>query len=235
MAAGETCLDVDQVMALVEGHGSATLAARALAHLDDCPHCHALVAMAGEGAAPSSLPSTIAMGPRPTARLPAREGRIDRYEIEGLLGAGGMGYVYRARHVHLGRLVALKLVRPGRRMGERDVARFQREATILGSIDDPHVVRVYDYGVHEGTPFLAMELLEGRSLHELVSGPPLAPARAMSIAEQILAGLAAVHRAGIVHRDIKPSNVFVVSHPDGTETIKLLDFGVSKVLDETGV
>ncbi len=222
---------------MVEGRAPPGLVSRAMAHIDGCGVCRSMVAAASDRTSNLETTATIERSSQPTApglvaNAAVIGSHIDRYVIEGVLGAGGMGFVYTARHVHLGRRVALKLIRPGRPLDEIDLTRFRREANILASIDDPHVVRVYDFGLHEGAPFLAMELLEGCSLAEIANGPPIPRERALKFGLQMLAGLEAVHRAGVVHRDIKPSNVFVVKNRDGSESIKLLDFGVSKHLDE---
>jgi serine/threonine-protein kinase len=151
---------------------------------------------------------------------------VDRYEVEALLGAGGMGAVYRARHSLLGQPVALKLLRADLGRSADIVERFTREAQAAAAIGSPHIVRATDFGVTpEGQAFMVMELLEGRDLESLLqSARPLPVPRALDVARQLLAGLAAAHERGIVHRDLKPANVFLC---DGG-TVKLLDFGVSK-------
>ncbi len=150
-------------------------------------------------------------------------GRIGDYEVQGVLGRGGMGVVVRARAKD-GRAVAVKSIRPDR-VSPSLAARFAREATIR--IDHPNIVRVLDSGVDEaGAPFIVFELLEGTSLEaRLQRERALAPAQVVQVLVQACAGLEAAHAAGVVHRDLKPANVFLCE--DGT--VKLLDFGIALV------
>jgi serine/threonine-protein kinase len=161
-------------------------------------------------------------------------GKIDRYAVESLLGAGGFGAVYRARHVHTDSLVALKLLKRNLGADAQMIERFLREAKAAAAIGSEHIVKVTDAGVSaEGQAFLAMELLEGLDLKELSQKEPLAPVRLVLLLLQVLDALAVAHARGIVHRDMKPANVFVVRRRDerGTERdfVKLLDFGISKM------
>lgn len=170
-----------------------------------------------------------------SARTLAPGTRIDRYEIDSLLGVGGFGAVYRAKHTVLGHAVALKLLHPEHTTSEELLVRFFREAKASAAIGSRHIAHVHDCGTSpEGWHFLAMELLEGRSLEETLgkSYPRkhLAQDRAVIIALQVLESLAAAHAAGIIHRDLKPANIFLTRDPQsGEELVKLLDFGVSKV------
>jgi eukaryotic-like serine/threonine-protein kinase len=156
--------------------------------------------------------------------------QIDRYLVERFLGGGGMGAVYRARHVMLDQLMALKLLKAG--LGDRQeiLDRFVREARAAAAIGNPHIVRVSDFGIApDGRAFLAMELLDGRDVEQaLKQEGPIAPGRAVGIVLQALDGLGAAHAAGIVHRDLKPGNIFLLPVPGG-ELVKLVDFGVSKM------
>ena len=165
--------------------------------------------------------------------------KVDRYEIIELLGGGGFGAVYAARHTFLGQRVALKLLHR-EHMGSHDaVERFFREARAAAAIGSPHIIKVHDCGLtDDNTPFLAMELLEGRDLASLLGrGKGNTPShqrfdleRSVDICLQVLDGLAAAHGAGIVHRDLKPANIFLASNESTDEDfVKLLDFGVSKV------
>jgi serine/threonine-protein kinase len=160
--------------------------------------------------------------------------KVDRYAIEALLGSGGFGAVYRARHVHTDARVALKLLKRSLGADAKMIDRFLREAKAAASIGSEHIVRVHDAGVSpEGQAFLAMELLEGLDLKELSQREPLPTVRLVLLLLQVLDALAEAHARGIVHRDMKPANVFVTRRRDerGTERdfVKLLDFGISKM------
>ena len=160
--------------------------------------------------------------------------RIDRYEVERWLGGGGFGAVYRARHVVMDRPVALKLLHTRLAAPQRALERFFQEAKAAAAIGHPSIVQVFDAGVTpEGTAFLAMELVDGCSLHDLTEVDRLPMRRAIDIALQVLDALAAAHRTGIVHRDVKPGNIMLAgTDPAGTRSldrVKLVDFGISKV------
>jgi serine/threonine-protein kinase len=157
--------------------------------------------------------------------------RIDRWEVERLLGSGGFGAVYVARHTVLGQRVAMKLLREGR-VNDDSTARFVREARAAAAVGSPHVVRVTDFGqAPDGCAFLVMELLEGSDLERILKGAgTLPPDRAVDVARQMLDGLAAAHRAGVVHRDLKPANVFL-AREGSREIVKVVDFGISKSVD----
>jgi serine/threonine-protein kinase len=153
-----------------------------------------------------------------------------KYRIEDLLGEGGMGAVFRAVHVGLDQKVAVKSLLPQMTRSEEHVARFTQEAKTLAKLQSEHVARVFDVGTHEnGVPYMVLEYLDGCDLGALVDKRgPLPVEEACDLAIQICAGLADVHAAGIIHRDLKPSNVYVVPRGDGTNIVKLLDFGISK-------
>jgi serine/threonine protein kinase len=153
--------------------------------------------------------------------------RVKHYEIESILGKGGMGVVYRARDTRLGRPVALKFLSeeltkdPGRR------DRFLREARAACAVNHPAIAQVYDVDEAEGGVFMAMELVEGKTVRALIKGRELDLLGSLEIGAQVASGLSKAHEAGIVHRDIKPENVVVT--PDGHA--KILDFGLAKLLD----
>ena len=160
----------------------------------------------------------------------ANGSRIGPYEITGWLGAGGMGEVYRARDARLQRDVAIKRISESFAVEPRRLRRFEQEARAAAQLNHPNVLAVYDLGVDKGAPFIVSELLEGRTLREVLAGGPLPWRRAAEYARQMAAGLAAAHERGIFHRDVKPDNVFVCH--DGR--VKLLDFGIAKLTGEAG-
>jgi serine/threonine protein kinase len=157
-----------------------------------------------------------------------------RYRIEGRIGQGGMGTVYRARHETLDKPIAVKVIRGDLAKSSLNVARFEREAKAAASLDHEHVVDVIDYGhTEDGVAYMVMELLEGRTLDQvLATEGPLAPGRAVAIAWQIAKGLREAHGGGVIHRDLKAPNVFLVER-DGHDHVKLLDFGISKMREST--
>jgi len=159
--------------------------------------------------------------------LPAR---IGRYEVEALLGQGGMGAVYRARDPELDRTVAVKTVSPillsSEELRREYLERFRREARAAGRLSHPNIVSVYDLGVDGDTVFFVMEYVSGVSLETILKENPVLPvAQAASIVEQVASGLDEAHRQGIVHRDVKPANVFI----DERGRVKVGDFGIARV------
>ena len=175
------------------------------------------------------------MPPEPEA--PTLEGAEDaligavvggRYRIDAPLGQGGMGAVYRATHVELDRSVAVKVLMTELVSNETAVDRFLREARICASIGHPNVIDIYDLGrLPDGRPYLVMELLEGRTVGgALLEERRFAPSRVAWLVNEVSAALTAVHRRGVIHRDIKPDNLFLITREDGTEGVKVLDFGL---------
>src|SRR6185503_3972885 len=165
--------------------------------------------------------------PEPHMTLPAR---IGRYEVEALLGQGGMGAVYRARDPELDRTVAVKTVSPillsSEELRREYLERFRREARAAGRLSHPNIVSVYDLGVDGDTVFFVMEYVPGVSLETILKENPVLPvAQAASIVEQVASGLDEAHRQGIVHRDVKPANVFI----DERGRVKVGDFGIARV------
>lgn len=151
------------------------------------------------------------------------------YEVIRKLGEGSHGILYEAEQVELKRRVAMKRLRPELRGRARMVERFAREAQVCGSLNHPNVVTVHDSGVDESGPFIAFELLLGETLSDLGRREaPLPPSVVLDIVDETLLGLGSAHACGIVHRDIKPANVFLCARPDGSTTVKLLDFGIAK-------
>jgi predicted ATPase/predicted Ser/Thr protein kinase len=152
------------------------------------------------------------------------------YEIEKLLGVGGMGEVYRARDARLGRIVAIKIL-PAEFAADSDrLGRFEREARSASALNHPNIVTIYDLGKEGSTHYIAMELIEGKTLRELLAAGSLPIRKAIEIAAQVAEGLAKAHEAGIAHRDLKPDNLMITD--DGF--IKILDFGLAKLVSPSG-
>jgi serine/threonine-protein kinase len=156
-----------------------------------------------------------------------------RYDVIARLGEGGMGVVYRGRQVHLGRFVAIKVLHQDTAAAADGRRRFQREARALSELAHPNIVPVTDSGIDDGLPFLVMELLQGKTLSELLREGPLPLWRALDIVRQTLRGLAFAHGKGIVHRDLKPANVFLQALSEEDDHVRLLDFGMVKFLERS--
>jgi len=150
--------------------------------------------------------------------------RFGHYEITGSLGKGGMGEVWRARDTKLGREVAIKTL-PSSFANDPDrLARFEREAKLLASLNHANIAAIHGLDEHEGTHYLAMELVEGETLEEKLKGGALPVEEALRIALQIAHALEAAHASGVVHRDLKPANIMISGH----DQVKVLDFGLAK-------
>ncbi|MHB1382143.1 MAG: protein kinase domain-containing protein, partial [Thermoleophilia bacterium] len=160
----------------------------------------------------------------------------NRYEIKDRLGSGGMADVYLARDTHLNRDVAIKILYKRYASDEEFVARFRQEAQSAAGINHPHIVSIYDRGRSDGSYYIAMEYLQGKSLKELINEEGSLPQdRAINIAEQILQALQFAHEHDVVHRDIKPANIIVNSRGQ----VKVTDFGIARAgssarMTETG-
>jgi hypothetical protein len=154
-----------------------------------------------------------------------------RYLITGAIGEGGMGRVYRATHVLMDKQVALKVIHAELAHIEDITRRFEREAKSSSRLTDPHCITVTDFGrTSDGTLFLVMELLDGESLDtRLAGGKSLPVPKALEIAKQMLRGLGHAHAQGVVHRDLKPENVYLTTHGEETDFVKILDFGIAKL------
>jgi Protein kinase domain len=191
----------------------------------------------------SSLPTPPRLGlrvPLPPAPREGEEPAADelrpgqllegRYQIEHRLGEGGVGFVYRARQINLHRRVAIKLLQQDV-MGDEELRpRFEREALTLAALSHPNIVSLTDYGAVQGRPYLVMELLEGRTLRDILDHDgALEVGRALALVRQVLLALAYAHELGIVHRDLKPANLLVQALPSH-EHVKVLDFGLVKLL-----
>ncbi len=159
----------------------------------------------------TASPETVSFGSTRTAEsLPANVQRIGRYEIQSVLGKGGMGIAYKAWDPQLKRVVALKMIKAGEGASEDDIARFRTEAAAIAKIRHTHIVQIYDVGEYEGQPYFAMEYCGGGSLAERLKPHPLAPRDAAVCVEQIARGVAAAHEEKIIHRDLKPANVLLL-------------------------
>ncbi len=162
----------------------------------------------------------------------------DRYHIIKKLGEGGMGAVYLGEHVKMGRKSAIKVMNPGMAADPDAISRFNREAANASRISHPNVCQIYDFGeTPDGTIYLAMEFIEGTSLTDLIEHEGALPARrAAGILRQAADALAAAHELGIVHRDLKPDNIMIVRGKDGSDVVKVVDFGIAKAVagDDAG-
>jgi len=172
-------------------------------------------------------------GPEVTGLPQPGEVLAEKYRILGTIGAGGVAYVLEAHHELLDKTVALKVLAPGH---ESLAEKFLIEARAAAKVDSPYVVGVMDVGTLEsGAPFIVMERLEGCNLDELLfleQRPKIEDT--VDYVLQALQGLAHAHVLGVVHRDLKPANLFLAKQPDGTSTVKILDFGIAFVLDDGG-
>jgi serine/threonine-protein kinase len=154
-----------------------------------------------------------------------------RYEVLSVLGEGGMGLVYKARHVVLNKPLALKVLRPEVSKNEEIITRFRQEAQSASAIGNEHIIDISDFGtLADGATYFVMEYLEGKDLTKAIDTErPFTPGRAIHIARQIGQALGDAHDAGIVHRDLKPDNVILVTRGQRTDFVKVLDFGIAKV------
>lgn len=160
----------------------------------------------------------------------------DRYEIVSSLGRGGFGAVYKAKQLQFDRLVAIKILDGDELQSPEGLARFEREAKAINALRHKNIVSLYSFGTWQRAPYMVMELIEGTALNDLLaSAGKLAPARALNIIKQVFEGLASAHAAGVVHRDLKPANIMVLGAGTQNEQVKIIDFGLAKLMPGYGV
>lgn len=204
-------------------------------HARQCPYCDAKTrAVYCEIHGVPTLDGTLLA--KPPVKVVAGMTVAGRYRVDRALGAGGFGAVFVATQLAMGRPVALKIIRPDRSANMGTLRRFYREAQAISRLSHPNVVQIFDFGIDEvvGAPFIVFELVSGYTLNDLLkrSGPQSEVASARIIA-QVARGLAVAHAENIVHRDLKPSNV-MVAEVGRQALVKILDFGVAKVVDSAG-
>jgi hypothetical protein len=210
-------VDDETLFAFARGELAETELQHVEAHLKDCADCRAVLAEAARSLAPAGDEAAGSEQLGPTS--------IARYRIMTLLGAGAAGVVYRAFDPQLQRAVALKLLRPELHgSSPEQSARMLREAQAMARLSDPHVVAVYDVGLHEGTVYLVMEYIDGHTLSAWLGAEPRSSAQILKVFADAGRGLAAAHQKGLVHRDFKPENVLVAR--DGRA--RVTDFGLAR-------
>jgi serine/threonine protein kinase len=236
------CLDENAVLELFDSSAGEARRRVLQGHIDECPACRLLVAAVARvslaaqpgGGDDATMPASHAPIVSVRSSLPqlAEGDLIDgRYRLDAFVGEGGLGIVWAATHIVLRRPVALKFLK---HLGAEQSGRFLREARISATLRHPHIVEVYDVlQLPEGAGMaMVMELLTGESLKaRLARDPVLSPSEVASILLPVVSAVSAAHAASIVHRDLKPDNVFLVRGPIGVHTVKVLDFGLAKLLD----
>jgi WD40 repeat protein len=230
-----SCLTMVDLDGLAKGRLPAAEVERLRLHLGHCPRCaERFRAFFGDGTTlqdvadrPADKGGTSVVSPSALepASTPPRQLRIGAYEVLSELGRGGMGVVYRARHQRLGHEVALKLILSGEHAGAQGLARFEIEAAAVAKLKHAGIVHIHEYGEHDGSPFFALELVEGGSLAgRLKKSGPLPAAEAADLVERLARAMQHAHEAGIIHRDLKPANVLLTQEGEP----KVTDFGLAK-------
>jgi len=157
-----------------------------------------------------------------------------KYRLDKRLSSGGMGTVYKATHLMLGKALAVKLIKADLPASPDVVRRFQREAKAASNLNHPNIVPAYDLGqTQDGTLYIAMEYIDGPSLKEVIQAGPIDPARTINLLRQVASALSLAHKHDIIHRDLKPQNIMLTKDADGRDVAKLLDFGIAKTLDDS--
>jgi hypothetical protein len=236
------CLDEETVLAFCGGKLAAEARARVEEHLGACDECRALVSAIARTSMVEPPAADMAMAPTTPApgvdgkgpvTAPVAAGDVlgGKFEVERVLGAGGMGVVVAARHMQLEQRVALKFLLPAACEVPGAVSRFLREGKAAARITSEHVAKVVDTGVLDGgAPYLVMEYLEGQDLGAVAKQRgKIAPTDAVEYVLQACEAIVEAHALGIVHRDLKPANLFLSRRKDGSPLVKVLDFGISKV------
>jgi Protein kinase domain len=241
------CPSVDQWKAFLFGEVSNDLGESLRQHLEACSRCEVvaqeldqledpiLEAVRRGAAVTVDLSGATDGHARPEstpdvekpAKLPEQLGG---YTILAELGRGGMGVVYKAKHLQLGRVVALKMILSGAHARPTDLARFQTEAEAIARLQHPNIVQVHEVGEHEGKPFFSLEFCAGGSLDQKLKGTPLPPVDAARLLETLARAMQAAHEKNVIHRDLKPANVLLAENG----TPKITDFGLAKKLDDAG-
>ncbi len=234
---GDNCPDDHTLLDMVEGRLDRVRSGEVEEHVSRCPECRRLLSALARSVTPAGEAAGAAeadtvSGPEEPAASAASEGLtsgsvVDGYQILRRLGRGGMGEVFLARDVKLGRKVALKVIRDLPGMGDTDARkRFLFEARTTARFSHPHIVTVYGVGEHDGCPYLALEYLEGQSLAQRLEEERPSPRDALRVALCVAEALAEAHRHGVLHRDLKPANIMIPR--DGRA--RVLDFGLAKSL-----
>jgi serine/threonine-protein kinase len=199
-------------------------------HLERCPRCEKAARALDGLTDPRLAPFRGAARARPAPAATERPGRVGDYEVLGEVGRGGMGVVYKARHLRLGRVVALKMMLGGHLAGPEQRQRFRAEAEAVARLQHPNIVQLFEAGEHdaggEPRPYFTLEFAEGGSLAERLAGQPLPPRQAADWLRSLACAVHYAHTQGVIHRDLKPSNVLLTG--DGRP--KVCDFGVAKLL-----
>ena len=209
------CLDEDQIVAFVDRALRAELAEAVEAHIDVCAACRKLVGLVAQSGSDVAGAPTLGVA-----------ARIDHFEIEGMLGKGGMGEIYAARDTQLSRKVAIKLISPKLVDSAEARERFVVEARATARCSHPNIVTIHSVGEHEGRPYLALEYLQGQTLRERMDAGPVGLSESLQIALAVASALAEAHRRQILHGDLKPQNVFLPTD----QRVRVLDFGLATVM-----